>query len=227
MARFRITRAQRKREQRIAEYVTRPPRVLYDVGVGAKSEWRFLPEVFPGLQVVGVEPNPQQCDWLRDHGFYGMLHQVALGSESGRRRLYLTPDHPNVSSFFDTPGATSSIDVEVWTLDELDERSGRPDGLMLWMDCEGAELQVLQSGPQLMSSGRVRWLNLEVRDSVPAPGWATAASVHAHLTEIGYVRVTEYGHCQSHRDVIYRHADEPYKRPQMSPRRMTRRRRRG
>lgn len=205
MVGYKITRTQRKREQTIAEYVAVPPAVLYDIGVGAKTEWKFLPEVWPKLQVIGVEPNPEQCRTLKINGFRGELHPVALGIEPGIRPLYLTPGHPNTSSFFRTATATHAIDVAVWTLEHLDAISGRPERILIWMDAEGAELEILQSGSDLLRSGRVRWLNLEVRDTTPAAGWPSAQQIHDHLTALDYLRVVEYGHCHSHRDVIYRH----------------------
>ncbi len=60
------------------------------------------------------------------------------------------------------------------------------------MDVEGSELAALQGGQALLSSGRVRWINLESRDVAPIPGHPTTAEIDALLASHGYDKVLRY-----------------------------------
>jgi hypothetical protein len=109
------------------------------------------------------------------------------------------------------PYANKTCEVKVWTLDRFDEQMGQPERILLWIDIEGNELAAFRSGPRLLASGRVRWINLEERCAGhrPAEGWCDPRELDSFLTLNGYKRVAEYNRHATHQDVIYIHKDEP------------------
>jgi hypothetical protein len=116
----------------------------------------------------------------------------------GRRNLL------GSSSIFGLPDMDGDpITARAWTLDAFDDACERPTGILLWMDIEGGELDALQSGIRLLQSGRVHYINLEVRKRPPVAGWPTAQDLNSFLKSLGYAKACDYLHCGDHWDVIY------------------------
>lgn len=202
---------QEQHEAVICRFVNESPAVLYDIGVGPKSEWRTLGRRYPDMRVVGCEPHPQQYNRLLQAGFPGPLANVAIGEREGTATLYAPTNNIGCASLHPIPYGNSSLEVKVWTLDRFDQQMGRLDKVLLWLDIEGGELSALRSGPQLIASGRVRWINLEERRGgyQPTKDWCKADELHDFLTSHGYVRVCDYNRHNTHQDAIYIHHEEP------------------
>lgn len=203
---------QTKHERTIAKFInpSSPPQTLYDIGVGPKTEWKTLAAVYPGMRIFGCEPNPAMYAKLTPV-FPGPLAQVAISSREGEVDLHCSPDDPKIATLFDARYAPQVVKVKAWTLDRFDKQMGEQERIILWMDIEGSELDALQSGKELLASGRVRWINLEERrPGVPTvQGWCTGAEIKEFLSSVGYERVCDYNRHSTHQDVIYRHRDEP------------------
>jgi len=110
-----------------------------------------------------------------------------------------------------TPRDAKRYMVEGMTLDMLDQETGYSDRILLWMDIEGYELEALRTGPQLLSSGRIRWINLEVRSRWNFKKDAcTESEIDEFLAGYGYRKVITYNHYPSshHHDAIYIHDTE-------------------
>jgi len=200
---------QRANERYIARFVARGrgPLAMYDIGVGPKTEWATLGAVWPGMRLFGCEPHPGQYEFLIRNGWPGVLANVAIGQPEGIRRLHTHPTQ--MCSSLVVPRGGDTVDVKVWSLDRFDQQMGRPGRILLWMDIEGGELEALASGPELLSSGRVRWINIEERKPGRVPeGWPDPKEIHGLLDGYGYRREKAYNHHPTHHDVIYRHKDE-------------------
>lgn len=195
-------------ESVICRYIRGTPGAMYDIGVGPKSEWRTLGRKYPGMRIFGCEPNPVQYERLLKVPFPGPLASVAIGEHEGVGTLHYNPADPKCSTMHAVSYATTRRDVKVWSLDRFDDNMGNPDRILLWMDIEGSELSALRSGPKLMASGRVRWINLEEVFQPKVPGWCDRSDVHKVLTSHGYRRVATYNRHPTHQDVIYLHQDE-------------------
>lgn len=198
--------SQRNNERFIAAYVRGRPGALYDLGVGPKTEWQTLRDQWPGLQMFGAEPFPPTYIDLQPR-FTGPLWPVAIADpgEFGRVvELRGDPDDAKTASILRQPHKLN-VQVPVWTLDEFDAAAGKPDRILLWMDIEGCELSALRSGPELLASRRVKWINLEERRSPTrvAPGWPTAVEIRDFIVAAGYVRKRAYNHHPTHQDAIY------------------------
>lgn len=192
-------------ESTICRFIRGTPGALYDIGVGPKSEWRTLGRRYPKMRVCGCEPHPAQFESLLRAKFPGPLAQVAIGEAEGTATLHHATHDPKVSSLFSVGYANATCEVRVWTLDRFDEAVGRPDRILLWLDIEGSELSALRSGPRLLGSGRVHWINLEERRSghCPASGWTDPAELHTFLVAQGFRRAAAYNRHPTHQDAIY------------------------
>jgi FkbM family methyltransferase len=196
-------------ETAIAKWIKVAPQTMYDIGVGPKSEYLELAKVYPKMKIYGCEPHPVLYQALQKK-FRWPLLEVAIGSARSAT-LHAASNDIKVSSLHKASYANQQFDVEVMTLDEFDRNFSCPDGILLWMDIEGSELDALQSGPELLRSGRVRWLNLEERmpGQKAIPGWCDPRDILDLLTSYGYVRACDYNRHTTHQDVIYRHETEP------------------
>lgn len=199
---------QQQNEAYISRYVNGTPRAMYDIGVGHKTEWQTLKDIYPKMRLFGCEPNPKQYRELSDT-FTGSLRQVAISGAEGLITLNVAKALGQ-SSIFDISYAERKEVVQTITLDQFDEYAGKPDRILLWIDIEGAELIAFKSAPNLMKSGRVKWINLEERreGQNPGKGWADAEELKTFLTQCNYKRVVEYNRHVTHQDVIYVHDSE-------------------
>jgi len=187
-------------ETTICEFIDEPPLVMYDVGVGPKSEYMVLGEIYPDMKIVGMEPSRNFFLSLLP-SFPGLLLPYAVWNEPAELELhrrsseYDATDAPTVFSV--GPGKrelTETETVTAKTLDWIDEQMGCLDRILLWMDIEGAELKALQGATKMLEEHRVKWLNLEVMPSeVPTEGWPLEQEISDFLAGYGYKLAHKYG----------------------------------
>jgi len=133
------------------------------------------------------------------------LHPFAI-TECGIGVVNLLCDSkfPDSSSLHQLPSHNGvSTQAVTTTLDLFDELCGSGKDIVLWMDIEGSELAALKGGVSLLSSGRVKAINLEVRDNSECEDWPTAKEIHEFLTKFNYVKALKYLDQKTHYDVVY------------------------
>lgn len=193
---------QQKMEGWIARHIKQPPHVLYDIGVGPKTEAQTLRALYPKMLIYGCEPLMYEYPGLRQ-SFPGKLLDVAISDEHGRVTLHYNPDNLlDSSAIHHLDGQTATKTAEAWTLDMFDQWFGCPKRILLWMDIEGMELTALYGAEKLLKSHRVRWINIEERRQ-DLDGWPRAEDIRQLLAEYGYIRLQEYNKHPLHQDVIY------------------------
>jgi FkbM family methyltransferase len=174
-----------------------------DVGARRGIIEDLLPLAF-ALDAWGVEPDPAECARLNrlavagGHPWRSLQYvPIALG-RAGRRplRLYrnrecsslLEADVPRARTFgrdgyFELDGLT---EVETVPLDVAAREYGFADAVFMKLDVQGAELEILESGPDLVGR-RLLGIRTEV-EFVPIylhqPLWA---DVDGHLRRAGFV----------------------------------------
>lgn len=179
-------------EALIAQFIPNgAPTALYDIGVGPRSEFLTLKLIYPDLEVFGCEPHAEEVEELKSI-FPGRLVQCAIGSNSGLGILYKSKLGLGGSSLKSGRGVTDEAPVDIWTLDDFDAWAGRKDRILLWMDIEDGELDALQSGHNLLRSGRVEWLNIETRDVPGHEGSPSTKDIVDFLHPYGYVPIERY-----------------------------------
>jgi FkbM family methyltransferase len=191
-------------ELMVCHYLKKTPEAFYDIGVGPKSEWITLHKKYPSMKLYGCEPHTNMYHKLLAT-FPGDIIHVAISNYSGKGVLNAYPeDDGRQSSLMDRNKNSVAIPIDIWTLDEFDKHFNSPEDIILWMDIEGSELKALQGGIELLSSGRILAINLEVRDDVRGvSGWCTATEVDDFLITYGYKMVKKYMDHGTHWDVIY------------------------
>lgn len=195
---------QEKMEAHIANYVKHPPRAIYDIGVGPKTEWRTLSSIWPNAEMHGCEPQPSLYQKL-EVVFPGRLHHCAISSERAAT-LYQHPEDVGSATMVPPLFKGAPLEVPAMTLDDFDLLAGQPRGILLWMDIEGYEIEALKTGIHLLESGRLDWVNLEViRGKAPRENGApNEHDVDRFLRDRSFVKVTDYNRHPKHMDVIYR-----------------------
>lgn len=137
---------------------------ILDIGAsgGAESHWHNFP--LP-VEVVGVEPDAAECERLNAiPNSRAKFHPYALAGAPGKRTLNISRNG-QASSLYETnwplvsrfpqaaPGEIIATHVlECVTLDGFLNSIDSPRIDFLKIDCEGAELEILQGSPAFMAS---------------------------------------------------------------------------
>lgn len=182
-------------------------KVIYDIGVGPKSEYLTLNNKFPLAKFYGLEANPNTYKEI-EQKFPGTVLPMAV-SETGETVRYVVHEQNVMASGlipYDNAKDGEEIFVPSITLDNFDKRFESPNGILLWMDIEGYELKALRSGSELIRSGSVKLINLEVRPRWNGKsGGCTESEIDEHLAGFGYKKIFVYNHYPQsrHHDAIY------------------------
>jgi FkbM family methyltransferase len=179
---------------------------LYDIGVGPKSEYISLSKEL-NLKIFGTEPDPRQFEIIKKKfiELNGTLFDFAISDEPldniSEKKIYLQKDNL-LNAGFKRPKIGSAINVKLKTLDNFDALCNQAKNIILWMDIEGYELKALKSGKSLLSSRRVKIINLEVRrDKID--DWPTKEEIEFFLRKYNYRKLSEYNFHSTHNDVLY------------------------
>jgi len=145
------------------------PKWLLLGGPADANEAQCAKQHFPDIKVVAFEPLPCNCQWQKVNGFPtdGVLLQCALSDsigtvpmtvdydpKNGHRSSSISQDHLHVCS--------NRLEVITTTLDCADAEYGPFEDAILWLDIEGSELPALYGAHNLLMSGRINWINLEM-----------------------------------------------------------------
>jgi len=163
---------------------------MFQVGIGHyHEEVDVLVQEWPGLEVHGCEPHPGILSEIKANGSYpGMVYPVALSDRPGTATLHVKTRHADGSSLnlhYDG-SKTKMQSVAVDTMDRLFLPLVKPGRVLLWLDCEGSELKVLDGGEEFLKLVQV--VNVEITGNPPGLGWCSPAEVHWKLDSRGFVR---------------------------------------
>lgn len=191
----------------IADLLQWVPDTVVQVGVGCNPEETavFL-DAWPDVSIIGFEANPQ-CFNAAVRRYPGRLVQLAVSNEPKQDvKLFVPPRHKDGSSLYafdalDNPHTeiTNATSLDVWFADK--PRISRKT--LLWLDCEGSELDVLRGASQFVDS--VECINVEMTAKPVGSNWCDSNQVHDHLLGLGFKRQwvhtqrTSAGQC----DAIY------------------------
>ena len=192
----------------IAELLEWKPSVIFQVGVGTHhKETEVFQEVWPDAELIGWEPHPEIFKRIKDplcidvDDFPGELHQCALGKYTGRRDFYYDAAHVEGASFFGGE-KFQSISVKVRSMDDCYPPPENAETLF-WLDCEGAELEVLEGAVEFIKGVDV--INIELTGVPPRVGWPSPVEVNRWLLDHGFFSQYIHTHrCTSgQNDMVY------------------------
>lgn len=178
------------------------PDCVVMVGVGQNhDELLEMHEAWPDIRVVGCEPHPKiaaglRREWDRDHPEWFVVEAAATEFYGGAI-LFEKSNHKDGSSLYshnnhNPRNSYDEIEVDAMTLNSLLTSPAfgvlRPlgDCILLWLDCEGSELQALQGSGDFLKG--VQFVNVEMTGIPHGDGWAKPVDVHAFLVDAGFVR---------------------------------------
>ncbi len=120
---------------------------------------------YPEVKCVGFEPNKTMFDYQLKAGFPGDLYRYALWKEN--TNITFQEPHGNEShcgglirEYGDD--RCKSYDVEARTLDSLRKEFGPWKNSVLWLDIERSEMQALAGADEMLRSGDILLINIEV-----------------------------------------------------------------
>lgn len=165
------------------------PDAIYQVGIGNHHEEAdIFAKGWDGANIFGCEPHPEIYKDIKDK-YPGKLYQCAIGNQIGKAVLYSKNKHKDGSSLFPhdckkEDEIYKEINVSITTLDSLFGRS-IGERTLLWLDCEGNELDVLRGGKDFICDVDV--INVEMTSNPPSGCWCSPVSVHRWLMENGFL----------------------------------------
>jgi len=170
----------------VAELLEWEPTVIFEVGIGVKHpEVDIFRHAWPTVDIIGFEPHPGIALGIKK--FPGLLHRIALGRKPGQGTLYYSPNHRDGASLFAGDPNLESADVEIDSLDNLYGNLNwkrKDDRVLLWMDCEGSELDVLIGGEDFVKDVDV--INVEMTGVPLRRGWPDPVEVNRWLLDHGF-----------------------------------------
>ena len=187
----------------IAELIEWKPDFVMQVGVGHFwKEVEVMQEAWPGVKFVGFEPHPVLLEKDVRGKYPGLLYEVALGEEEGKRELWYNNAFMEGASLFPGDGAGECVTIPVCRMDDMFALLGN-DRILYWIDCEGSELSVLKGSVEFLKGVDV--INIELTGNPPRPGWPSPVEVNRWLLDHGFVSQYIHTHRSSsgQNDMVY------------------------
>lgn len=208
----------------LTKWISGTPKVFLNIGVGPSKKLRLpsgrslmtnreavrVASTWPGIRIIGFEPNIDLfVERLVDYP--GELYPWGLWCESCFKMMTITPNDGNSSilPFEDKNHTYQQSPIACTTLDCIDREMQLSDDIFIWMDIEGAELEALKGGSQLLSSGRVKWIAVEVEHKSRRTGAPSEDDISDYLSTYGFVPKRHYEYSKYTHNVLYVKKDGP------------------
>ena len=159
--------------------------LVVQVGVGQHhEEVDVLRKEWPGVLFRGYEPHPAMKKQLCEE-YPGTFLSVAVGDHDGEAVLHFKKQHKDGASLHRSrePGAGHEAIVKLTTLDDLFD-TPKHQRILLWLDCEGSELDALRGGEEFLK--KVEVVNVEMTGRPPGAGWCRPLDVNRWLVDHGF-----------------------------------------
>jgi len=161
-------------------YVNYRPRMIWQAGVGVHhTETSIFKQYWPEVHIRGFDP------LMPVDPYPGEFEQVALGESVGHVTFYAKNPHNDGSTMKPPPRESKKYKpMEVWQT-RLDNWTPLHRHNLLWLDCEGSELEVLRGAMGIIRSFQV--INVEMTGKPDdGAGWNRPEDVHQFLATHGF-----------------------------------------
>jgi FkbM family methyltransferase len=178
-------------------------RTIVDVGANRGQAASAFMNAFQEACVYSFEPQPSALAELNGLAAKSPRLKVfpyALGSDTRAMPLNIAASDDGSSLLdFHEPGRhpwttpAGTLEVEVRRLDEMVHSLNLERVDLLKIDTQGFDLEVLRGAGELLQSGTIRAVLIELNFDSYYSGQAKAADIFGHLAERGYRPVGLYG----------------------------------
>ncbi len=180
------------------------PDFVIQVGIGQYHEgMHVLKEEWPNIRILGFEAHPEIAKKINDYP--GEIRVVTIGNKCEDIEIYEKHRHKDGTSIFpfkEDVKISKIIAVKTSTLDiEVGAASLVGKEVILWLDCEGSELRVLQGAENVLT--HVKMVNVEMTPNPSSIHWPTPNEVHCFLNNAGFYRQHLHTMKGSQYDAIY------------------------
>ena len=161
------------------------PDEIFQIGVGVNhQEIDVLSQEWQGVVWTGCEPHPDIYNSMKDT-YPGVLHRVAIAGFNGHASLLSKRNHIDGSTLYPGEEQTGRQHrVAVRTLDSMFPPPQPDKRVLLWLDCEGCELEALQGGEKFVAGVDV--MNIEMTACPPNPKWGGMVDIYNWLAQRGF-----------------------------------------
>ena len=167
------------------------PDAVFDAGLGCGRETIFFHEWWPDASIFGFEPHHNSRERLEESiGEFVEIFPNAISNVSHETvKFHKRRGNRFASSIFSRGHRKDkTYEVETRTFDWLDNERGPFNKILLWLDCEGAEVLALEGAAGLLSRGAIKWINVEMRKiEGDRPGVAVQSETHKLLIDAGFI----------------------------------------
>ena len=139
------------------------PMIILDIGAGSGASSDFLLKHLAPSNLVAIEPSTHSFAQL-NHLFQGNpqvnCHQLALGNKETTLPLFHHADlfQEEKSTLFENQlqtELTTTEHVQVTTLDRFCQHHNIPQIELLYLDCNGSELSILQGAQEMLKRKKI------------------------------------------------------------------------
>lgn len=189
--------------KQVIRWLPSAPKWLLLGGPSNADEAQTAAGLWPEVRVLACEPSERLRRWQETWGFprppQGVLLPHAL-SDVVSSAVFWPVDGPSGGAMVEQPGISlAPVKVLTTTLDQLEHERGPFVDALLWLDIEGHELPALRGGAELLRSGRVLLINVEVCDRTPE----NTTAISKLLTACGYALRDHWNNSGPYHDEVW------------------------
>lgn len=130
-------------------------------GPATGNEAQVLHEHYPDIKVIGIEPNPINCQFQRDNEFPGQLVEGALWNINYVKLGLTKSDNNLMGHIREYIDSSSDYPTTSITIDTLSQQYGPFTNSFLWIDIEESEITCLNGAKDLLSNGDIKCISAE------------------------------------------------------------------